>query len=300
MAGITLLLDLFKKNPNFSIQSLHSYGLFSATAAASAAAASITAGRPFASRFLFGDGGTSVAFCDCDVSPAWTEDYIANLHSASKNIFQNDSLKYSTKEYPIELKPLFSAFGLKTLAITSLRSFLFFYLPLLEPHTNIEDDDDFLQDDLEVKHIDLIVPLKKSVKQIIRETTVVTTRRVLERLALHYVSQRVAWKLLKGHFLGVAASWIVQVGIEIHRCFSYKVANGEHVDMVECVKILRKKVSGATIRCGSSLAFASIGAGIGTMLLRPSVGQWIGCTVGDIAGPVIVAVCLKKVLPLDI
>ncbi|XP_058081389.1 uncharacterized protein LOC131229441 isoform X3 [Magnolia sinica] len=265
MAGITLLLDLFKKNPNFSIQSLHSYGLFSATAAASAAAASITAGRPFASRFLFGDGGTSVAFCDCDVSPAWTEDYIANLHSASKNIFQNDSLKYSTKEYPIELKPLFSAFGLKTLAITSLRSFLFFYLPLLEPHTNIEDDDDFLQDDLEVKHIDLIVPLKKSVKQIIRETTVVTTRRVLERLALHYVSQRVAWKLLK-----------------------------------ECVKILRKKVSGATIRCGSSLAFASIGAGIGTMLLRPSVGQWIGCTVGDIAGPVIVAVCLKKVLPLDI
>lgn len=30
------------------------------------------------------------------------------------------------------------------------------------------------------------------------QTTVVTTRRVLERLVVHYVSHRVAWKLLKG------------------------------------------------------------------------------------------------------
>lgn len=32
------------------------------------------------------------------------------------------------------------------------------------------------------------------------QTTVVTTRRVLERLAFIYVSQRMAWKLLKGTF----------------------------------------------------------------------------------------------------
>ena len=32
------------------------------------------------------------------------------------------------------------------------------------------------------------------------QTTVVTTRRVLERLAVIYVSQRMAWKLLKGTF----------------------------------------------------------------------------------------------------
>lgn len=31
------------------------------------------------------------------------------------------------------------------------------------------------------------------------QTSVVTTRRVLERLAVHYVSQRMAWKLLKGN-----------------------------------------------------------------------------------------------------
>lgn len=53
MAGIALLLDLLKKNPSVSGQALHSYGLFSATVAASAAAASVAAGKPFASRFLF-------------------------------------------------------------------------------------------------------------------------------------------------------------------------------------------------------------------------------------------------------
>lgn len=30
------------------------------------------------------------------------------------------------------------------------------------------------------------------------QTTVVTTRRILERLAVCYVSQRTAWKLVKG------------------------------------------------------------------------------------------------------
>ena len=54
--------------------------------------------------------------------------------------------------------------------MTSLRSFLMFYLPLLEPRTDIEeDDDDFLQDNQEERHVDLVVPFKKSVKQIFRE-----------------------------------------------------------------------------------------------------------------------------------
>ncbi|XP_058115451.1 uncharacterized protein LOC131258267 [Magnolia sinica] len=171
MAGIALLLDLLKKNPGFASQSLHSHGLFSATVAASAAAASVAAGWPFASRFLFGDGGISTAFCDAAPAPAWTEDYVTNLRSASENIFQHKPLKYSTKEYPIELKPLFSAFGPKSLALTSLRSFLMFYLLLLEPRTRMEDDDDndFLQDESEERPpVNLVVPFKKSMKQIRR------------------------------------------------------------------------------------------------------------------------------------
>ena len=107
-----------------------------------------------------------------DVVAALSEDYIANIQRVFEDIFKNDVLKYTVKEYKIELKPLFSAFELRPFAMTTLRSFLMFYLPLLEPATNIEeDDDDLLQDTPEERHVDLVVPLKKSVKQIIREVS---------------------------------------------------------------------------------------------------------------------------------
>lgn len=94
------------------------------------------------------------------------------MRSASERIFQNDAIKYSAKEYKIELKPLFSAFEFRTFAMTTLRSFLLFYLPLLEPRTNLEeDDDDFLQDTNEEQHVDYVAPFKKSVKQICREVS---------------------------------------------------------------------------------------------------------------------------------
>ncbi|BBH02164.1 hypothetical protein Prudu_012652 [Prunus dulcis] len=288
MAGIAIVLDLLRKNPTQTAQALHSSGFFSAKAAA--AAASVAAGAPI-----------PVAYCDAGT--AWSEDHVSNLRSASQRLFQNDSLNYSTKDYKIELKPLFSAFEWRALAMTTLRSFLMFFLPLLEPRSNLEeDDDDFLPDTEEEQH-----------------TTVVTTRRILERLAVHYVSQRMAWKLLKdvpksamrkagrklptlvfffsvsrttfrGHFLGVAASWLIQVGIEIYRFFSHMIKSKEEVDDIdtpEQLKLLATKVSSATIKCGASLVFASIGAGIGATLIRPSVGQWIGCAVGDLSGPVI-------------
>ncbi|KAJ4725267.1 Isopentenyl-diphosphate delta-isomerase [Melia azedarach] len=327
MAGIAIILDLWRKNPSvYSPQTLHSSGFLSATAAAASAAAA----APFASRFLFGSPKIPVAYCDAGAAIA--EDYLSSLGKGSGNIFQYDSVKYTPKQYNIELKPLFSAFELRAFAMTSLRSFLMFYLPLLEPDMNTEaDDDDFLQDSQEHRRVDLVVPFKKSVKQIVRETTVVTTRRVLERLAVHYVSQRMAWKLLKdvpksatrkaqrglptmiyffrvsrttfrGHFLGVAASWIVQIGIEIYRSFSRIMNSDEEsnkVDKSEEAKLLGKKVSGVTIRCGASLVFASIGAGIGATLVRPSVGQWIGCAVGDLAGPIVVSFCLDKALHLE-
>ncbi|PIN08556.1 hypothetical protein CDL12_18863 [Handroanthus impetiginosus] len=331
MAAIAIL-DLLRKNPNFGSHTFNSRGLFATKliGASSAAAASFAFTTPFAFGALFGNGVTQVAYCDAGA--ALGEDYISSLWTASGIIFQNDALKHSIKQYDIQLKPLFSAFHWKTLALTSLRSFLLFYLPLVEPHARLEDDDDdFPQEDPEDKHLDLVVPFKKSVKQIIRETSVVTTRRVLERLAVHYVSQRMAWKLLKdvpksatrkaargmptstyffcvsrttfrGHFLGVLASWIVQVGIDIYRFFSSMSKHREDTDTFETaaeVLYLGKKVYGATVRCGASLVFASIGAGIGATLIRPSAGQWIGCAVGDLAGPIIVAFCFEK-LQLDI
>ncbi|KAJ0044565.1 hypothetical protein Pint_03880 [Pistacia integerrima] len=54
MAGIAIVLDLWRKNPSFcSPQTVHSSGFLSAAAAA-ASAASAAAAAPFASRFLFG------------------------------------------------------------------------------------------------------------------------------------------------------------------------------------------------------------------------------------------------------
>lgn len=51
---------------------------------------------------------------------------------------------------------------------------------------------------------------------------------------------------------------------------------GDEVETAEQVKLLGKKLSGTTVKCGASLVFASIGAGIGATLFRPSAGQWIG------------------------
>ncbi|KAD4386099.1 hypothetical protein E3N88_26268 [Mikania micrantha] len=327
MAGIALLMDLWRKNPSVNGQTLHSTGLYSATIAASSAAAYVAAGAPFASRALFGFSRKKVAYCDAGViPPLLTEDYLSSLRTASETIFSHSTLNYRTKEYYIELKPLFSAFQPKSFALTSLRSFLLFYLPILVPKVE-DDDNDFSPDSSDEHHIDLVVPFKRSVKQILRETSVVTTRRVLERLAVHHFSQRAAWKLLKdapksavrkanrgmpfytyffcvsrttfraGHFLGVAASWLVQVGIECYRFVRDIVkSNGEEdvdvdFDQSERVKVLRKKLYGVTIRCGESLVFASIGAGIGATLFRPSSGQSVGCLLGDMAGPIIVSFC---------
>lgn len=330
MAGIALVLDLIRKSPGtFNGHTLHSAGLFSATLAASTAAASVAAGTPFASRALFGIGARSIAHCDA--GPPLTEDYLSSIRTASENIFNN--VEYSTKEYYIQPKPLFSAFQWKAFALTSLRSFLLFYLPILGPPVDLdEDDDDFLQETTDQQHVDLVVPFKKSVKQIVRETTVVTTRRVLERLAIHHLSQRMAWKLLKdvpksavrkadramptlvyvfsvgrttfrGHFLGVAASWLVQVAIEIYRFFSgiFKSnVEADSTDKVVRLQLLGKRVYGTTVRCGASIVFASIGAGLGATLFRPSSGQSIGCLLGDLAGPIIVTYCFERFLHVDI
>lgn len=87
-----------------------------------------------------------------------------------------------------------------------------------------------------------------------------------------------------GHLLGVVASWVVQVGLDVYGFCSRTLKKSKKVsdetDTTEQeVEILRKKVCGATVRCAGSLIFASIGAGIGATLFRPSSGQKIGITI---------------------
>ncbi|KAJ8429453.1 hypothetical protein Cgig2_015305 [Carnegiea gigantea] len=354
MAGIAIVLDLLKKNPSFySSNSLHSIASFSAKVAISGAAASLAASYPFGFR-AFLASNNRVAYCD--TAATWTddhifkdaEDHIYKDHGTSGYCLEPDSLSHVGKVYHIELKPLFSAFHWKTFGLTTLRSFLMYYLPLLEPHAAVEDDDeDFLDDHPEKKRVDFVAPSQKAIKQIIREyfyfsalthqfylmsqSAIVTTRRVLERLVVSYFSQRMAWKLLKdapksatrkaergmpktiyfyavtrttfrAHFLGVAASWIVQVGVDIYKTLSHLFNTKEELDEVDKQKefeLLGRKIISATIRCTASLVFAAIGAGLSASLVRPSLGQWLGCAAGDLAGPVIVAVCFDKLLHVE-
>ncbi|KAJ1381263.1 hypothetical protein SESBI_45294 [Sesbania bispinosa] len=206
-----------------------------------------------------------------------------------------------------------------------------FYLPPLEPHAKMEqDDDDLIQENQDEPRGNLTVPLKKSVLQIIRELTAVTTRCILERLVVRYASPKRAWRLLKdvpesaarkasrrmptlnyfytvtrattrGQVLGIAASWLVQVGIRVCQFFT-SMSKNEHgdIDKAERIRLLKHRVLIATVRCNASIIFSSIGAAIGATLFRPSAGQWIGCFVGDLAGPVIVAVFADRVFHLNL
>lgn len=193
MSGIAVILDLLRKNPNFySTHTLHSFGSFSAKVAVSGAAASVLASYPFGFRAFLGSNNR-VAYCDA--AATWNEDHISKDHDEHrfedldipKHVFEHYSL-YNGKVYNVDLKPLSSAFHPRTFALTVLRSFLMYYLPLLEPRTALEDDDeDFLDDNVEDKRYDLVGPFYKSVNQIMRESAVITTRRVLEKLVVSCV-----------------------------------------------------------------------------------------------------------------
>ncbi|KAH9625699.1 hypothetical protein KSS87_015138 [Heliosperma pusillum] len=339
MSAIGVMLDLIRKNPNFySTHTMHSVGSFSAKVGVSGVAASVFAAYPFGFKSFL--ASNNIAYCDAPAT--WSDNQLSgNLEEHVSKAFELPGYSFEPathtqfigKLYYVELKPLFSAFHLRTFMLTTLRSLLMYYLPLLEPHTALEEDDeDFLADNSENKPLDLVTPFHKSVKQIIRESTVVTTRRVLERLAVSYASQRMAWKLLKdapksamrkaqrglpttvymhavtrttlrAHCLGVAASWIVQVGVDIYRTL-YRLFNSkddvEDVNTSEELRILGTKIFGASVRCTASLLFAAIGAGIGATCIRPSLGQWVGCAAGDLAGPIIVGICLDKLIHVEV
>lgn len=111
----------------------------------------------------------------CDAGPTWDEDHITegheeHIYNIPKYDFEPESFSYAGKVYNTELKSLFSAFHPKTFAITALRSFSMYYLPLLEPRAALEDDDeDFLADNSGDRSLDVITPFHKAVRQTLSE-----------------------------------------------------------------------------------------------------------------------------------
>ncbi|KAF7064299.1 hypothetical protein CFC21_070650 [Triticum aestivum] len=240
--------------------------------------------------------GFTVAHCDAGAtyglndSPDLVNDLNEKIHDSIHD------LQLPIKEYPLELKPLLYAFGFKH---------------------------------LKRPPVDLVTPFHNSLKQIAREISVVTTRRVFERIAVRRVSQRTAWKLLKdaaksskrkamrgmsipeytycvarttfrAHALGVAATWVVQSVVQVYKCFIRQPDNDDDLfDEKEKLRLFARRIYSVTIKCGFSLFFASIGAGLG-VLLHPVHGQWIGCILGDFAGPVVAILIFEKLqFPLE-
>lgn len=83
------------------------------------------------------------------------------------------------------------------------------------------------------------------------------------------------------HALGVVANWMVQLILDIYRSirnsFILRSKEGKTVgmDYVE-LKRLARRTAGNTLKGSASLVLASFGAGLGTVLIRPSTGTWIG------------------------
>jgi len=143
---------------------------------------------------------------------------------------------------------------------------------------------------------------------------------------VHYATDRMAWKLLKdipksairkagrdlsptemftavckttfrAHALGVLANLMVQLIIDCYRSirtsFTVRSKEGKPVGLdSKELKRLARRTAGNTLKGGASLILASAGAGLGTVLIRPSTGTCIGCAAGDFAGPFLVGLWL--------
>ncbi|GJN34913.1 hypothetical protein PR202_gb23622 [Eleusine coracana subsp. coracana] len=188
--GLGLLIDLVSRGGTSS-GAAQSYGKLSAAAAAAAAAALSATGVPLSARHLFGISklcfclrfvfanlssffwsfpGLTIAHCDAGATAGWNgspdliNDLNNKIHDSIRSARKED-FEFQAKEYPSELKPLFSAFGLKNFSVLTLRSFLLYYLPLIQPqpdNDDDEDDNDLLQDNPEEKPVDLITPFQNS------------------------------------------------------------------------------------------------------------------------------------------
>nr|PNR35682.1 hypothetical protein PHYPA_021532 [Physcomitrium patens] len=318
MAGLGLALA-FDLPVIASKGTLHSFSTLNAlTAAASASSAVSFLGASLLAHFDARDWTGRAAYCDATTANAdsWEDSICVPIRKYSEE-----------KTYNIELKPLFSACRPRALGATTIRAFLVNYLPLLEAYLQPEDDE--FEEDIDRPArppMDPVLPLKRSVAHILREVSVITTRRLLERIAVHYVSDRTAWKLLKdipksairkagrdlspvemftavsrttfrAHALGVLANWMVQLIIDSYRTirlsFILRSKEGKPVgiEVIE-LKRLGRRTLGNTLKGSASLVLASAGAGLGTILIRPSTGTWIGCAAGDFAGPFLVGLWL--------
>lgn len=320
--GLADLL-IFKPNPKI----LHSAFQISAAVVARSAILQLEEESSFF-RGSNGDGvapkhfrstiGSSTALCDFeDCSWEWREGI-----RLSRN---------SLKVYDINLKPLFSAFYPKALLMAGIRALLLNYIAVLEAYLLVDDEDEDSPPPPRPVP-DLVEPLISSLWTASREVTVVTARRILERIVVRYVEQRRANKLTKDYYdsalrkaakgihngelvskvcvttfrcqlLSIAAQWIVQVSLESFK--SAKVLydqrnkrtskeDQQRIVTQQLTRVARLAAIGA-VKGFAALIGASIGAGIGSHFWV-GTGTWIGFVLGDLASPHIVTLIFGEAI----
>lgn len=329
MAGLALVLELLsKQGPSLALNkavAVHSFASLSAFTAATTAASAFGILPRFTSDLFSGDSLGPIALCE------EFHDKDTDLEDWKATTFPDHEVYTKVlpdKPYAVTLKPFFSAFSPAALSLTIMRALLLNFQPVLEGYflfLKPEDEDEFEEEEepSPKEPVDYKTALKGSGWTILREVTVVTTRRLLERIVVRCVSKRITWKLLKdlprsaerkagrhlskfqlfvavkkttfrGHAVAIAASWLVQLALDIYSCIrsiyqrKRKLAagntNGHYQVEIEELTILWRKIVGNTVKCGASLVCASVGAGLGAVMIRPTIGQWIGCTLGELAG----------------
>lgn len=319
MAGLALLLELLSKEGSSVVltkaASLHSVASLSALVAASAAASSFNLLPLYVPHSSLRDHVISVAHCE-EFHDEYTDLEETTLTAGGI---------YAEKTYDVPLKPIYSAFYPWQLTLTVSRALAVNFQPILEaygPHWKPEDEDEFEEEE-ELPPIDYMAALTGTGWTVLRELTVGTTRRLLERFVVRRVSKRTAWKLLKdlpmssqrkaerllprsrlfvavtkttfrGQLLGIAASWLVQLLLDIFFCIRaiYRQRRklpagfkGFAIEQDELAFLLRKTV-GNTLKCGAALALASVGGSLGAVMIGSNWGQRIGCMLGELAGSV--------------
>lgn len=320
MAGLALLLELLSKEGSSVVltkaASLHSVASLSALVAASAVASSPL----YVPHSSLRDYVISAAHC---------EEFHDEDTDLEVTTLKDDGIYHADKTYNVPLKPIYSAFYPWQLTLTVSRALLVNFQPIVEAYASQwkpeDEDEDEFEEEEEVLPVDYMGALTGSGWTVLRELTVVTTRRLLERFVVRRVSKRTAWKLLKdlpmssqrkagrllprselliavtkttfrGQLLGIAASWLVQLLLDIFFCIRAlyrrrrKLPAGNtgwycQIEQEELAFLLRKTV-GNTLKCGASLALASVGGGLGVVMISSNWGQRIGCTLGELAGAV--------------
>lgn len=306
------LADILTYKPNPEI--LHSTFQISAALVASAAYSS-AGDNVFCNHFR---AALSLPTAHCD-SDSW--DWRARARALEKNFWPKD------KVYKVKLKPLLSAFYPKALLMAAVRALLLNYIAVLESYLQIEEDE--LEDEGESCSPrpvpDLIEPAKKSIWTAAREVTVVTTRRVLERVVVLHVAPRVAHKLTKDYYdsalrkagrgvqgweltskvcattyrcheLSILAQWIVQVSFDCYKAGNILYDRRSDWSWTEDKKgIVRQQVTivvasavNGAVKGFAALVGAAIGAWLGSNVWV-GTGTWIGFVLGDLAGPNLVS-----------